>query len=316
MSDCVNIHEAAELLRGMRDVAILVHRRPDGDTLGSGFALWAALRELGIRAKVLCSDPIPQKYSFLTAFHDENSEDFEFCDVVAVDMAALSMAESNRPLAERCVLCIDHHGSNERYAKNLLLDADAAACCEIIYHVIKAMGLELTHYMATAVYLGLATDTGCFRFRNTAASTHHVAAAAMERGADADFINRSFFEQRSRRQIALEMLAFENMEFYFEGRAAVLTLYQSDLQRIGAEPADLEGVAGLARSIEGVEVGITMRELESGACKVSLRSHSVDSSAICKKFGGGGHFGAAGFECTGEFADIRMMLLREVEKAL
>ncbi len=313
MSRRVDAAGAAELLRGLKEVGVLIHRRPDGDAVGSAFALRQALGALGIRCRVLCPDPIPEKFSFLAG---GGEEEFQPLCYVAVDLASAGMAGEFEQRAKGCLLCVDHHLSNEQYAENLLLDPQAASCCELLLPVIKAMGVPLTPFIATALYTGAATDTGCFLFRNTTAATHLAAAELMAAGADAALVNQRFFEQKSRSRLALELMVYESLEFYLGGRVAVATITEDMIKRSGATAGDLEGINGLARGIEGVEVGVTLREGPGGVCRASLRSNRVDSSAVCRVFGGGGHQGAAGFECTGEFADIKALLLRELEKRL
>ena len=162
----INVEKCAGLLKKESDFAILCHAHPDGDTLGSGFALLRALQKLGKRAKLLCDDEIPSKYEYL--YSDIESRDFEEKYIIAVDVATENLLGGlQEKYAGRVDLCIDHHGTNTDYAKNLLLNADAAANCEIILKVIKALGVVIDKKMAECLYTGLTTDTGCFRYSST-----------------------------------------------------------------------------------------------------------------------------------------------------
>lgn len=318
MSNYVTVPEAAEILRRSRDVGIICHRRPDGDTLGSAYALWACLGKMGIRSRILCCDEVTPNFSVLkNPYLEKADESFDPLTYIAVDVASEKMMGSYEPLAQRCVLCIDHHGSNTRYAQNLLLDPGAAACCEIIWDVIACLGVEADGYIAAAVYIGVSTDTGCFRFRNTTRRTHEVAAETMRYEFGVGEINNRLFEQKSRKMLALEKAALDSAEFFFDGAVTLITLTSETIAATGAGPEEFDGISAFARTIEGVEVGVTIRQTGEDSYKVSVRSRNVDSAAICAAFGGGGHHGAAGCDVAGTRLDeLKTRLLEEIGKSL
>lgn len=276
-------------------ITVICHRSPDGDTLGSAFALCAALGKLGKKARVVCPDPIPQKYSYMAEKY--HSEEFEESVVLAVDVADPKLLGSlEQEYGERIDLCIDHHPSNKMYAKYTLLDGEAAATAQIIYSVISILNVEIDDNIANCIYTGLSTDTGCFRYPNTQPQTHRIAAEMMEHGAQAAMINRLMFETKSRGRLLIERAVFNDMQFFFDGRCAVVHTSLEDIKKAGVSDDELDGIAAMTRQIEGVEVGVYLRETENGY-KVSVRTgDDVDASAVCKNFGGGGHFHAAG--CT------------------
>ena len=153
------------------DILILCHKNPDGDTIGSGTALCLALQQLGKNAAVLCSDPIPAMYSYMPITVFDGS--FRPAFVVAVDVAGIQLfGERNniQEYAEHVDLCIDHHGSNSGYAYETLVDDGAAAAAELLTTLIPEMGAKITPEIASCLYTGVATDTGCFRFSNTTAA--------------------------------------------------------------------------------------------------------------------------------------------------
>ena len=272
---------------------ILCHKSPDGDTLGSAFALCLALRKLGKKARVLCADPVPQKYSYLP-YCDEQ---FEEKAVIAVDVADTKLLGSLEAVyGERVDLCIDHHPSNKFYAKMTLLDGEAAATTQIIYRVLCTLGVEIDKDVANCIYTGLSTDTGCFRYPSTQPETHKIAAEMMEKGAESGMINRLMFETKSRGRLAIERSVFKNMQFFCDERCAVVYVTRDLIEKAGIADDELDGIAALTRQIEGVEIGVFLKEVENGY-KASVRTGDlVDASAVCKHFGGGGHFRAAG--CT------------------
>jgi len=312
----MNAKEAAARLRAADDILIILHKDPDGDTVGGGFALWKALKAVGKRARVVCSDKIGDKYRYLSGEYADD-EGFEPAYIVAVDIAAPSLVgEPWHEAAKRADLGIDHHGSNELYAKETLLDASSASCCELIAEIIDELGVPFDEYIASALYTGVSTDTGCFRYRNTTPASHRFAARLIECGIDLPRLNRVLFEQKSRERVMLEQLAIAGIEFAFGGRVAIIAITNEMMRRSGAKASDVEGITPLPRSIEGVDVGVTVRELPSGAYKFSLRTGEIDAAKVCAAFGGGGHHGAAGFECTGELADIKALLLAEIARYL
>ena len=291
----LSIDGAAAMLRDADRVLILTHQYPDGDTLGSGFALCRALRELGKTARVVCADPVPDKYGFMTEGMGADPV-FEPAFICAVDVADTRLlGDSLAPVGRKADLCIDHHGSNVQYARYLLLDAACSATAVLIDGVIRLLGVRLDRAMAECLYTGIATDTGCFKYSNTTPATHRLAAELMECGARADWINRVMFDIKSRARVELERLALDSMRFYYGDRCAIMIIDNEMMARSGAVENDMEGLAPIPRQIEGVWVGVTLRQKEDGGFKVSIRTgNHADASAICAVMGGGGHACAAG----------------------
>ncbi len=309
----VTVKEAGEMLRGMEDILILTHRNPDGDTLGSAFALWAALRQLGKRARVSCPNEIHRMYQYLTVIHDEEADDFSPKTIVTVDAATISQLGTNGSLGENAELAIDHHSSHTEYARHTLLDRHSASCAELVYRVILELGVTINEYIASALYTGVSTDTGCYRFQNTTANSHEVTANLIQCGIDLSFLNKVLFETKSRAYIALQRMAIDSLEYYYHDKIAMMTITNEMMKLSGAVEDDLNGITAIPRSIEGVEAGLTFREQQNGNVKCSVRTTSlVDASKICEQFGGGGHHGAAGFECSGEMVDIKTLVVRAV----
>ena len=318
MTEQLNVQQMAEKLLAADNILILCHKNPDGDTVGCGSALYYALLALEKHAAVLCADPIPGRYAFTNPrlFKGE----FEPQIVVAVDVASVQLfGEGNGvPQYTRHVdLCIDHHAGNSGYAEFTLLDGSAAAAAELLYEVISAMRVEITPHIADCLYTGLSTDTGCFKFANTTARTHEIAAKLITAGASLVKLNNILFESKSRSRLAIERLALESLEYSFGGRCATVYLTKEQIAETGADGTDLEGITSLPRMIEGVEVGITIRQQPTGSYKVSVRTVTgVDASAICAHLGGGGHKQAAGCALLVSQANDKAALLNEVEKAI
>ena len=318
MTESVDRQTAVLRLRGAEDVLILCHKNPDGDTIGCAGALCLALKALGKNAAVLCSDPIPSLYDFmgLELFDSSFTPGF----VVAVDVASIQLfgdRNNVQKYAEHVDLCIDHHASNSGYAYETLLDPGAAAACELMIDVIEEMGVPLTPAIADCLYTGISTDTGCFRFSSTTARTHKAAARVMEAGANIEMLNARLFESRSRGRIEIEKMALESLEYFFDGRCAIICLTWDQIVTSGVAGAELEDLTSLPRSIEGVEVGLTLRQQKDGSYRISIRTAgAVDACAIARHLGGGGHARAAGCEISGNLDNARYAVLGEVRKEL
>ncbi|MBR2088234.1 MAG: bifunctional oligoribonuclease/PAP phosphatase NrnA [Oscillospiraceae bacterium] len=314
----MTIEETAAFLKNCRDVHILIHRSPDGDCIGSGYSLQAVLKSLGIRSRVLCSDPIPPRFGYLLS--DEEEESFEPQCVIAVDVADEKLFGTlEETYAGKVDLCIDHHISNLEYADRLLLEGDASAACEVLYKVYRAMGVPFTRQIAMCLYTGMATDTGCFKFSNTTPDTHIFTAQIMREYPDIryDLINREMFTVKSRGQLNAEIVMLQNMEYHAEGRITIIWATLALCHENGVDEKDMAGLTSLGLQPEGVEVGITVREREPGEYKISMRSaRDVNVSAICQVFGGGGHVKAAGCTLNGTIDSVRAQLLSAVEAAL
>ena len=297
----VEFTQAVNELKKAEDILILCHRNPDGDTLGSGYALLRALLSMGKRAKLLCDDKIPEKFSYL--YEGVEAEDFEEKFIVSVDVAERKLLGSafNEIYGDRIDLSFDHHGTTKLFAKKTYCEPESASACEILYNVIVALGVEISAEIASCIYTGISTDTGCFRYSNVTPRTHRIAAELIEKGADHSRINVRMFETKSMNNIMLEKLCLQSLEFFGEGKVAVITVTKDMLESCSCDKSDLDAIKPITRQIEGVEIGLTVKQEDDGKTGISVRtSENYDASLICAHFGGGGHVRAAGCEmkCT------------------
>ena len=271
---------------------ILTHARPDGDTLGSASALCVGLRQLGKTAHLLLNEgasPFLNRCQLGLTKPEAAAGD----TLVTVDVASPGLLPANaQPLVGNIGMRIDHHLSAASFTEQELVDCASAACGEIIYDLLLAMGCEMTKEIAWRLYIAISTDTGCFRYSNTSASTYRVAAACAETGADLYPITQELFDTTSISELKLQNWMVDHAVFLCGGKAAVCAIPRELEESVSAE--DLEGISGFLRSIEGVKISATIRQTETGS-KLSVRAiPGFDAAAVCKKFGGGGHKGAAG----------------------
>ncbi|MDR0905962.1 MAG: DHH family phosphoesterase [Oscillospiraceae bacterium] len=304
MTKHLTIKETGLYLLARDNFLILTHRRPDGDTLGSAASLCRALKSVGKTAFLLANPETTPRYAPFTDGLDA-PPDFSPACVVSVDTASEDLFPDNAQIYVNAVnLSIDHHPSNTGFADFSLLDAGRAACGELVLDLISEFA-EVDTNIATALYVAVSTDTGCFSFDNTTADTFAVASKLASFGAPISELNRTLFRAKSRGRIAVEGLLFTNIEFHFNDHAAIVIISNAMSEQTGADEDDMDNIAALPVSIEGVEVGITIRELKnSPECKVSVRSvEGISANGICAYFGGGGHARAAGFTSS-EPADV------------
>lgn len=287
--------DTASWLLARNGFAIVTHRRPDGDTLGSAAALCRGLRSIGKSAHVLYNPEVTQKYAHLLEGLSKPS--VQPGDVViSVDVASPGMLpEAFTHLLGHIDLRIDHHRSSDSFTTFELVDPQAAACGQIIYDILVALGVHLDVPMANALYTAISTDTGCFRYANTQSHTFEVAAACAAVSKDLPMLNQVLFETNSLKRLKLQGWIIENLLFLAEGKIAICALPLEVERQMELTEDDMENISGFPRSIEGVKIAATLRQQPDGIIKMSVRAlPEYDASAICQKFGGGGHRGAAG----------------------
>ena len=312
--DC---RQAAEFLKTRDNYLILIHKRPDGDTTGCAAGLCRALRTLGKTAYVL---PSPDATALLAGYLDGLTapEGFAPDTVVSVDVAALGLLPPNaEPYKSRIDLAIDHHPSQEFFAKETCLEADRAACGEIIWNICKELGATGPD-VAEPLYAAVSTDCGCFVYANTTPHTHRVAAELMERGIDFKALNKRHFRTKSRKRMMLESMLYQRMRFYHDNTVAVVPITRELLDSIGATSEDTDDIAAFAGQIEGVLHSVTIREHEGGEFRISVRTRAdlLNATKVCARLGGGGHRAASGCTVKGSVAEAEAAILAAIDDQL
>lgn len=310
----LNLKQTARYLKKHDNYIILTHASPDGDTLGSAYALYYGLNEIGKQACVICPDVIPSKYDYFARKTDlvlrQNST------VVAVDVADRRLLGAlSDEFGDVVDLNIDHHVSNTQFAKNLYLDDNAAATAEIIFELLSVMKVNINDITAKAIYTGIATDTGCFKYSSVTAKTHIIASMLYDYNIGAAEINRLMFDTKSKKLIELEKMVLDSAEFHFDDKCMLLCVTAEMQEKTGCSGTELEGIAVISRSVEGVKAGITVKQTGDDEYKVSLRTYEpLSASEICKKLGGGGHKAAAGATVKGTLPEVKALVLNAVKE--
>lgn len=313
----INFNEAAEILKNCNDVYILIHQSPDGDCTGSGTALYHILKYMGKRARVICSDEIPNRYSFITK--DYVDEDFEPQFIITSDVADINLLGKYKEIyGNKVNLSIDHHISNTGYAEKTLVCPDASAACEVVFELVKLMNIPITEAITNCIYTGIATDTGCFKYENTTARCHEIV-AELKKTCDIGYahINRLMFDVKSKGRIKIERAVTDIMEYYLDDKCTMICITTDILDKWGVDPSELEGFANIPLQVEGVEVGVTIKQRDEDSYKISLRSaNDVNVSDICASLGGGGHVRAAGCLLHGTIDEVKKKIVDAIEKGI
>ena len=304
----VSSGEAADIICENKNILILFHVHPDGDAVGSAFALRAFVHSIGGRAWCLCADRLPDRFGFIfegvqgSVLIDDMPEDFIPDAVVSVDTASPSQLGALYDVyKDKIDLMIDHHGKGTPYANNLT-KPDAAACGEVLYEVLmlasSKRGVKCTDEVNRLIYTAISADTGCFRYSNVTPETHALAAKLIESGVDGADINHRLFGIKTLKQMQVEHAGFERMNLHLGGRVAIITFPYDLKNQYGADDEALETLIDVARCIKGVEIAAVIKQpMAENKFRVSMRSScDFDVSEICALYGGGGHVRAAG--CT------------------
>lgn len=306
---------AAGYLEALDNVLLLTHVRPDGDTIGSAAALCRALRDCGQTAYLLPNPEITATYAPYAAPYWA-PEGWQAEHIVSVDIADASLLPENaQSYRDRIELAIDHHPSQTFFARNTCLEADSAACGEIVYEIIQHL-TALTADIALPLYVAVSTDCGGFQYGNTTARTHRIAAALMD-VVDVAAVNKALFRTKSRVRLAMESRMVADMKLFDHQRVVVMEIPLSLRQEMQATDADIEELSALPALVEGTDCGVTLRELRPGTVKVSVRTGPrVDACALCRILGGGGHHAASGATVEGTLDEVRMAVLAAYRKVI
>ncbi len=301
-------------------IGIFAHVNPDGDSMGSAYALKLALKGQGKEAEVyLLPHPDAMALSLMQGM-EESGLKMEDCDLlVAVDCADSKRLGSYEAfvLSHPNTAAIDHHITHREYAGTTVVE-DISSTCELMFTLFEEWKIPISKEIATNLYTGLVCDTGNFKYSCVKPPTFAVAGKLLTYGIDYARISKRVFNTKSRAYYTLMQKALDRLEFFEENKVCVLYLSEQDFLDAGIDESEATGIVTLPTGIEGVEVGIYIRRRDKSEYKVSLRSvEQVDVAVIAAELGGGGHVRAAGYSVyEGEPEEIIRKVLPEVQKQL
>ncbi len=319
------LRHIANLLEQENKFLLTCHIRPDGDALGSILALGLTLMEHGKDVTIYSTDPVPNYLKFLEGYNlitNEVSPLHKDTTLIVIDCnEPKRIGPEGTMLFETAkdIIILDHHLGDEKIQENIFYYKEPSlfAAAAIIVWVIEELGWPITKSVAENLYTAILTDTGCFRHNNTTALAFAMAEKLVLCGARPEFVARMLYQNYSLTRLKLLALVLRTLEVKANGKIAIIQATPQMFRTSEATESDAEDFVSYARSLNTVEVAAFIREVHAGQCSVSLRSKTFFNVAeIAKKFGGGGHFNAAGFKATGNAPYIREILLRELESAI
>ena len=288
-------NETAQYLLSHDNYCILSHRRPDGDTIGSTAALCLGLRQLGKTAHVLFNCEVSDRFAWLHAGLTKEAAE-EGDTIVSVDVASPGvLPKSFLHLLGKIDLRIDHHDAATSFTEAELVDGKSASCAELTWDVLEDAGVTMDKDIAEAVYVGVSTDTGCFRYSNTTDHTFSVAARCAKAGARVYELNQELFETNTLGRLKMQAWIVDHMKLLRGGEMAIVAIPKSVEAEIGVTEDDMDNISSFPRTVAGVCMAATLRETADGDTKISVRAvPGYDATLVTVPFGGGGHKGAAG----------------------
>jgi len=291
----LTLNETADFLLNNDRYAILTHRRPDGDTIGSSAALCRILRKMGKTAYIIRNAEVSDRFAWL---HEglTKAEAAENDCIITVDVASPGMLPKQfEQYLGRIALRIDHHGSATSFTENELVDPGMGACAEIIFDLMEHLWVTMDEKIADAIYTATSTDTGCFRFANTTSHTFITAAACAAAGARVYSLNQELFETNSLGRLKIQGWIVDNMKIFSNGQLSLVAIPKAVEEAIGVTEDDMDNISSFPRTIAGICMAATLRETKEGDVKLSVRAiPGYDATIVTGAFGGGGHKGAAG----------------------
>ena len=289
-------------------IVILAHSNPDGDTLGSSAALAMGLEQLGISVQRACIDSVPEVFKFISGtdkyVQDFDDKDFDgawFCDC---GDKVMTRFHDDKPrilsTADMTVVNLDHHPTNDNFGTINFVDSKASSACEITLELLQKLGVKITPEIATALLLGLYTDTGGLQHQNTTPEAYKATATLVRSGGSVAKIAKNVFHSNEFRKLKLWGKVLKDLHLTDDG-AAIIGAHMDDYKKLGASRTDLNGVIDWVSSMPEAQYSVLLSEDEKGNVKASLRTRkdNVDVKALAEKFGGGGHVKAAGFTVRG-----------------
>ncbi|HVN25720.1 MAG TPA: bifunctional oligoribonuclease/PAP phosphatase NrnA [Syntrophorhabdales bacterium] len=303
-----------EILANGKEFVVTSHIDPDGDALGSAFALAFALGKLGKEAVVYLKDKVPYKYEFLPQppnFVRAISAN-KFDAVFVVDCGDFfRVGNDHEKLKEQGpIINIDHHDTNEAFGYLNIIDERASSTAEIIYAIIKALDVKIDHDIAMNIYTAILTDTGSFRYNSTNSKAFLICEEMTHLGVLPSYVAEKVYESHPKERFLLLCAALTTLETYRDNRIAFVQITDDMFRKTGGSREHTEGFVEFLKEMRGVEVALVARQIGTDRYKISMRSKGkIDVASAARHFGGGGHKNAAGCVLEGSIDQVKKLLV-------
>jgi bifunctional oligoribonuclease and PAP phosphatase NrnA len=319
----MNALDIVAALKECKSAVIMAHVSPDGDSIGSMLALYNVLKRIGKDVGICSSDNIPSVFSFLPGYNSISKysilERQSYDAAIVLDCGSGDRTGECSRLIDNADISIniDHHVTNSMFASFNLVDTNASATGELIFQLIKQMGLEIMKEEAVCLYTAILTDTGCFKYKNTTPLTHKIVGELISTGIEFGDIHDHVYRNLDFDTVKTMGKALCSVELYDNGQIALMKLLSEDLDGMSLQDIDTTDFINFARDIRTVEAAAFVKQVSSDEYKVSMRSkNKVDVRAVCEKYGGGGHVRAAGCTMNGTLESVKDTVLVELEQKL
>jgi len=313
------LNEIVAAIRGRQRFVISSHARPDGDSIGSSLAMAFALRELGKEARVVHKDLAPAPlltFPGVPEIEIADRVDGAFDAAIIMECGDLSRT-GVAGLDHGFVINIDHHPGNSNYGRINWFDSSAAACGEMVFDLVSALGVRLTPEIATHIYLAILTDTGSFHYSSISPRTFDICKATLQAGVDPVLVARNVYDSNNMGRLKLFGAVLSAMQIDAAGRVAIVYLDHEMARAAGGTYDDTEGLINLPLTVKEVQAVVFFKQIEGEEYRVSMRSKGeIDIAAVAKQFGGGGHKNAAGCTATGPVDVLQKLFVEKVQHAI
>ena len=313
------IPRIVDAIRSRRRFVLSSHSRPDGDSLGSQLAMIYALQAMGKEALAINADPAPPPLMAFPGVRDiriASSVEGEFDAAIIMECGDLQRTGVSG-LQRFFAINIDHHPGNSGYGQINWFDATAAACAEMVYELVRALGVPLTREIATHVYLAILTDTGSFHYSGISPRTFEICRECLVAGVDPVTVARNVYDSNNMGRLKLFGAVLGAMQIDTTGRIAIVYVDHEMARTAGGTYEDTEGLVNLPLTVKEIEAVIFFKQERGDEYRISLRSKgNIDIGSIAKAFGGGGHRNAAGLTVTGPIEQLQKTLIEKIERAI
>ncbi|MCK9575015.1 MAG: bifunctional oligoribonuclease/PAP phosphatase NrnA [Clostridia bacterium] len=320
MKDIGALLNIIENIKHAQKIAICGHIKTDADSLGSTSALYYALLKMNKIVDIFCDDIPSFNYNFIGTSEILNKNQKNKYDLfIVIDTATADRLGIYTKLIYKSavIINIDHHSGNAKFGNINYIDSDVSSAGEIIFELIKLLGVEIDAKIATAIYAAISGDTGCFTFDNTKPETYYVAGDLLKLGANMKIVNFYLFKRNTKNRLKLISKMYNSFMYFENDKIIIIPVFFKDLEETGCSVYDTHTIVSHGLSIDSAEISVMITEEKPNKYTVSLRSKDkADSNKIAMHFGGGGHAKAAGFNISGDYNTIFNQILTECKNEL